>query len=152
MDETSSAEINIKETIIQGSFLPVTVMALAGNFPTNTFVVDQSQGAKLVHYIGTFGNIKALKTFVRNFRMDLAVKDNYGQTIVHYAARRGQLSMLKYLREVGPSYTISLEMENAYGLTPVVYAMMNHQVYTFIYLYFKVQVPLSKESAKWTVT
>ena len=60
--------------------------------------------------------------------------------------------MLKYLREVGPSYGISLEMENAYELTPIVYAMMNQKVYTFVYLYYKVQVPLSLETASWTVT
>ena len=71
-EDDSTAEIDIKDTIIQGSFLPVTIMALAGNFPTNSYVVDPSQGAKLVHYIGTFGNVKALKTFVKMFNIDLA--------------------------------------------------------------------------------
>ena len=43
-------------------------------------------------------------------------------------------------------------MENSRGLTPIVYAMMNQRVYTFIYLYFKVKCRLSLEIAKWTVT
>ena len=59
--------IDIRDSIIQGSFLPVTVMALAGNFPINDYIIDGSQGAKLVHYIGTFGNVKALKTFLGKF-------------------------------------------------------------------------------------
>ena len=87
-------------------------MALAGRFPIDSYVVDENQGAKLVHYIGTFGNVKALKTFLKSFQVDLAAQDNYGQTIVHYAARRGQLALLKYLRDVGPAFGVSLEMEN----------------------------------------
>lgn len=60
--------------------------------------------------------------------------------------------MLKYLREVGPSEGISLEMENDYALTPVVYAMINHQVYAFIYLYYKLKCKLSTDRACWTTT
>ena len=60
--------------------------------------------------------------------------------------------MLKYLREVGPAQGVTLEMENSYGLTPIVYAMMNNQVYTFIYLYFKMSCYLSSERASWTIT
>ena len=63
-DNPDAVEIDIKETIIQGSFLPVTVLALAGKFPTDSYVIDPNQGAKLVHYIGTFGNVKTLKTFM----------------------------------------------------------------------------------------
>ena len=59
--------MDIRQAIIQGSFLPVTVMALAGKFPVNDYIIDQNQGAKLVHYIGTFGNVKALKTFIERF-------------------------------------------------------------------------------------
>ena len=53
-------------------------MALAGQFPTNTYIIDQKQGAKLVHYIGTFGNVKALKTFMEKFDIDLAAVDTHG--------------------------------------------------------------------------
>ena len=58
--------------------------------------------------------------------------------------------MLKYLREVGPSYGISLEMENDYGLAPIVYALINNQLYAFVYLYFKMRCSLSEERATWT--
>ena len=78
-----------------------------------------------------------MKTFLKYFNLDLAAKDTNGQTIVHYAARRGQLTMLKYLREIGTRYGVTLEMENMYGLTPIIYAMMNHQFYVFVFLYFK---------------
>ena len=67
-----AVEIDIKETIIQGSFLPVTVMALAGKFPVDTYVIDPQQGAKLVHYIGTFVKVKTLKTFISKFKVNLA--------------------------------------------------------------------------------
>ena len=77
----------------------MTLLSLAGKFPINDYVVDHTQGAKLVHYIGTFGNVKALKTFMTRFSIDLAAVDTHGQTIVHYAARRGQLSMLKFIRQ-----------------------------------------------------
>lgn len=60
--------------------------------------------------------------------------------------------MLKYLQEIGPARGVTLEMENSYGLTPIVYAMMNHKVYTFIYLFSKIRVPFPVERAEWTTT
>ena len=57
--------------------------------------------------------------------------------------------MLKYLRDFGPANGVTLEMENSYGLTPIVYAMMNQQVLTFIYLYFKLKCTLPVERASW---
>ena len=66
-------------------------MALAGKFPINDYIIDEKQGAKLVHYLGTFGKIKALKTFMEKFDIDLSATDIHGQTIVHYAARKGEL-------------------------------------------------------------
>ena len=147
-----AVEIDIRQSIIQGSFLPVVVMALAGKFPINDYIIDKSQGAKLVHYIGTFGKVKTLKTFLRRFEVDLGATDDNGQTIVHYAARRGQLTMLKYLRQEGEQHGVTLESPNSYGLTPIVYAMMNHKVHVFIYLYFKLRCELTQERAAWTVT
>ena len=76
--KVENEEINIREAIIQGSFLPVALMALAGKFPMNDYIIDASQGAKLVHYIGTFGKVKVLKTFLNRFKIDLAVTDNHG--------------------------------------------------------------------------
>ena len=69
--------------------------------------------------------------------MDLAATDLHGQTIVHYAARMGQLDMMKYLNEIGPERNVTLEMENAHGLAPIIYTMLNQKVFAFIYLYFK---------------
>ena len=58
--------------------MPVIVMALNGDYPVDDFVIDENQGAKLVHYIGTFGNLKALITFVDKFKMDLSAQDTHG--------------------------------------------------------------------------
>ena len=44
----------------------------------NEFIVDPSQGAKLVHYVGHFGKIKALKTFTERFGMNINMKDDHG--------------------------------------------------------------------------
>ena len=60
--------------------------------------------------------------------------------------------MLRYLREVGAPQGVTLESENSYGLTPISYAMMNHKVHVFIYLYFKMHCKLTNERACWTIT
>ena len=85
------------------------------------------------------------------FGMDLAAQDIHGQTIVHYAARRGELQMLKYLEEIGPQHGITLNMTNAFDLAPITYTMLNQQVYAFIYLYFKMKCPLDKDKAIWAI-
>ena len=85
-------------------------MAAFEYFPINEYIIDTKQEAKLVHYIGTFGNIKALKTFMMKFDLNLKETDKNGCTIVHYAARRGNLAMLQYLREIGKETGVNLEM------------------------------------------
>lgn len=90
----------------------------------------------------------------------MAAEDKHGQTVVHYAARRGQLAILKYIRSVpaqrasedSQRSVVTLEMENSYGLTPIVYALMNCQFNTFVYLRFKMRCKLTEERASWTVT
>ena len=84
--------------------------------------------------------------------MDLSARDIHGQTIVHYAARKGELSMLKYLNEIGPERNVTLQMENAHGLAPIMYTMLNQKVYSFIYLYFRLNCPLDKDSVTWAIT
>ena len=79
--------IHLKQTIAQGSFLPVTLVASKGLIDVNEFVVDASQGAKLVHFMGHFGKLKALRTFVDRFDLRLDEEDSAEHTIVHYAAR-----------------------------------------------------------------
>ena len=106
----------------------------------------------MVHYIGTYGKIKALKTFITKFGMDLSATDIHGQSIVHYAARRGELNMLQYLNKIGPERNVTLTMTNSHGLAPIMYTMLNQKVYSFIYLYFKMKCPLSKESVTWATT
>ena len=59
--------------------------------------------------------------------------------------------MLKYLKEIGPTHGITLDMTNAFDLAPITYTMLNQQVYAFIYLYFKLQCPLPKDKVIWAV-
>ena len=40
--KVENTEINIRDSIIQGSFLPVALMALAGKFPLNDYIIDAS--------------------------------------------------------------------------------------------------------------
>ena len=65
----------------------------------NKFVVDSSQGAKLVHFMGHFGKLKPLRTFVDKFDLRLDGEDDTQHTIVHYAARQGELAILLYLQD-----------------------------------------------------
>jgi len=63
----SEEEISIEETVLEGSFLPVTALLASGSLSIkdlNEMVFDPSQGAKLIHYLGHFGNIKALRYFM----------------------------------------------------------------------------------------
>ena len=60
--------------------------------------------------------------------------------------------MLKYLNEIGPERNVTLQMENAHGLAPIMYTMLNQKVYSFIYLYFKQNCELSKDSVTWATT
>ena len=83
--------------------------------------------------------------------MVLAATDLHGQTIVHYAARRGELNMLKYLNEIGPERNVTLEMENSHGLSPIIYTMLNQKVFAFIYLYFKQKCQFDRDSCEWAV-
>ena len=42
-------------------------------------------------------------------------------------------------------------MENAHGLAPIMYTMLNQQVYSFVYLYFKLKCQLDRDSTEWAV-
>jgi len=60
-------QIDVRQTILQGSFLPVTLVASKGLIDVNEFIVEGGQRGKLVHYLGHFGKIKALRTFYERF-------------------------------------------------------------------------------------
>ena len=40
LDNGLGTLINIRESIIQGSFLPVTLLSVAGKYPINEYVID----------------------------------------------------------------------------------------------------------------
>ena len=79
--------------------MPATLVASQGHLDVNTFLVNASESAKIVHILGHVGNIKALRTFHEEFGMELNAEDKNGQTIVHYAARSGNLGILLYLQD-----------------------------------------------------
>lgn len=122
-EDEGSNSIDVVERILQGSFLPVALLCYKEEFALNEFIVDPSSQAMLVHYLGHYGNVKALKTFVESFDLDLNSVDKFGQTILHYAARRGQLNLLQYLQRFHRH--LDFDQENVYNFSPVVYTLLN---------------------------
>jgi hypothetical protein len=53
-------------------------VASRGLIDVNEFIVEDGQRGKLVHYLGHFGKIKALRTFVERFQLDLEGEDCNG--------------------------------------------------------------------------
>ena len=52
---------NIRDTVLQGSFMPAA--AVGETLDLNSFPFDIQQKSLLVHYLGHFGNVKALRHF-----------------------------------------------------------------------------------------
>ena len=63
-----------------------------------TYIIDPSTGAKIIHFTGHFGKLKALKALIEQFSIDPLSIDYYKLTVAHYAARSGELAILVYLR------------------------------------------------------
>jgi hypothetical protein len=53
-------------------------VASKGLIDVNEFIIEGGQRGKLVHYLGHFGKIKALRTFVERFDLDLESDDLNG--------------------------------------------------------------------------
>jgi hypothetical protein len=80
--------------------------------------------------------------------VNVHLTDVFDQTIIHYAARQGRLGILKHLS------TLNLDFEkgNKYGISPVIYSLVNQQVYTFVFLAFKMGCELTPTLAMWSAT
>ena len=80
------------------------MFCLGDNIDIGNFIVDYNTGGKLIHYIGHFGKVKALKALLaRAPDLDLASLDFYKLTIAHYAARSGETAILKAIHQINPS-------------------------------------------------
>ena len=86
-----------------------------------------------MHYLGHFGNVKALRTFYELFDLALNTEDQSGQTIVHYATRNGYLGVLIYLQDFP---LVDFGKLTKTGMSATIYAMIYQKVYTFVFLYF----------------
>ena len=56
-------------TVLEGTFMPISCLAANGNLTKtdlNTIIFDKNQGACMIHYIGHFGDIKALRYFTEH--------------------------------------------------------------------------------------
>jgi hypothetical protein len=98
-DGPSTEVVNIRDTILEGSFLPITALLSTAKLSMSeaeSIVFDLKQGATLVHYVGHWGNIKALRYFL-TLKINLLKQDIFGQTIIHYASRSGKVGLLKFL-------------------------------------------------------
>lgn len=88
-------KIDIRLTVQQGSFLPITCLIERGELDPTKYIIDANTGAKVIHYTGHFGKLKALKALVEVYGLNPAKQlDFYNLTVAHYAARQGQLSIL----------------------------------------------------------
>lgn len=100
-DEDEENKIDVRLTVQQGSFLPVMCLISKSQLEASTYVVDANTGAKVIHYTGHFGKLKALKALVEEFGLDPRQQvDFYKLTVAHYAARSGELAILVYLSKV----------------------------------------------------
>jgi len=51
---------------------------------------------------------------------------------VHYAARQGRMALLHYLNK---KEGLDLDLPNCYGITPVIYTLVQGHVKAFLYLF-----------------
>ena len=89
----------LTDSVISGDFGPISALAHIKAIDTatlNSLIFDKTQRAGLVHYLGHFGSIQALRYFTE-LGLDLNQEDAFNQTIVHYACRQGRLGILKHL-------------------------------------------------------
>lgn len=94
-------KIEVRLTVQQGSFLPILCLIENGEIFGSDYIIDANTGAKVIHYTGHFGNLKALRTLVEEYQIDPCTQvDHYKLTTAHYAARSGYLSVLVYLSKV----------------------------------------------------
>ncbi|KAJ8127927.1 hypothetical protein O1611_g5708 [Lasiodiplodia mahajangana] len=83
-----------------------------------------STGEHILHEIASAGFHKLLDVMLNKYDMDLFVKDEVGQTMMHYAAQGGHHHMVEYLISSG----LSFEDPGWEESTPLHYAAMEHQL------------------------
>lgn len=69
------------------------------------------------------------------------MKDYYGCSLLHYAARTGHLSVLIYLVEVFCKGNIDiLKSRDKFGYSVLDYTIVYKKLYCFIYIYYKCDI------------
>lgn len=100
-DDDEVVKLNARESVQKGSLLPFMSLVASNLIDPSTYIVDLNTGAKAIHYAGHFGNLKALRVFIEIYRLEPSTMlDSYGLTVAHYAARSGDLAILRYLARV----------------------------------------------------
>eukprot|EP00347_Sterkiella_histriomuscorum_P000327 403376303 len=123
--------IDIRLTITQGSFLPA--MALIENklLDPDTFIVDPNIQAKIIHYVGHFGNVKALRSLIEVQGADSNVQDSYKLNLAHYAAREGHAQVLA-CQGIATSPIMSDQRDRSSYLTMINMLGENNWSYTML--------------------
>lgn len=76
-EEDTNETINYKQSIMNGSFLPVMLL-LQRRLVKIEDLIDEAQGLRLLHYACYFGKIKALKALVELYGAELNAIDYRG--------------------------------------------------------------------------
>jgi hypothetical protein len=63
-------KIDIRLTVQQGSFLPIMCLIEKRELDPSIYVIDANTGARVIHYTGHFGKLKALKALVEVYDLD----------------------------------------------------------------------------------
>ena len=124
--------IDLKRTIIEGSFLPVVALLKQGSLNVED-MIDEGQGLRLIHYACYFGKIKALRCLVEIFNADVNATDYRGQTPLHVASVSGELGPLLYLSS--QSACAKDTKDNAL-MTPLMNTVSSGHSEAFVFLHF----------------
>eukprot|EP00347_Sterkiella_histriomuscorum_P014358 403361177 len=137
-DPTQPKEVDYKQTVLNGSFLPA-ISLLQNNLIDIETIIDENQGLRLLHYASYFGKIKALKTLCEVYKADVNSIDYRAQTSLHVACSSGELGATIYLTSL-PSCNKDPK-DNAL-MTPLMNSVQTVQSSLFVHLHFKEQCEL----------
>ncbi len=95
-----------------------------------------------LYYAVINDRIDTIEHLVKHCKIDVKIKDNQGETVLHWVATKGQFKTFHYLLS---TYTIDISVENSKGWTAYTLAVLNNKKEIADYLLEKCDV--KKESS-----
>lgn len=139
IEEESTSNIDVKQRILRGSFLPVMLLLQRGQLAVDQ-IWDPTIGTQLIHFVAHFGKVKPLRALVEIFNADVNARDYRRLTPLHSAALGGEIATLAYLACCDG---IDLDAADNAGLTPLLYTVSHNHVACFAYLAFEKRADLN---------